>query len=136
MANAQLFDSTHQTDPIGFWHGGRFDAQKVVDFIDFSKGDIADLAHVKLSSVRYDARIPKAVQEHIEQIANICSIVAELLDKDLNKTALWLDTPNPLLGNISPKLMIRYGRYEKLLGFILEAKSNRPDDKEDSTVVH
>jgi hypothetical protein len=34
---------------------------------------------------------------------------------------LWFQTKNPLLGNISPRDMIRYGRYEKLRRFIMNA---------------
>lgn len=38
------------------------------------------------------------------------------------KTRLWLRTPNPLLGNVSPIKMIRYGRQKKLLQFIKDSK--------------
>jgi hypothetical protein len=34
---------------------------------------------------------------------------------------LWFKTKNPLLGSISPRDMIRYGRYEKLRRFVMEA---------------
>jgi hypothetical protein len=37
------------------------------------------------------------------------------------KTKLWLQTPNPMLGNASPRDMIRFGRYNKLLRFVTQA---------------
>jgi hypothetical protein len=37
------------------------------------------------------------------------------------KTKLWFQTPNPMLGNVSPRDMIRLGRYNKLLRFVAQA---------------
>jgi hypothetical protein len=128
MTHAQtILDSVHRSDPMGFWTNKGFDPKKVVDFMEFNRGDVARIANVKTNTVRYDDRIPKAVIDHIQQIANICSLVAEIFDADIVKTQLWLDTPNPAIGDISPKQMMRFGRYEKLLKFVLAAKENTPD---------
>jgi len=51
-----------------------------------------------------------------------CNLVAEFFDGDPVKTALWFRTPNPMLGDMSPRDMIRYGRYKRLQKFILEAR--------------
>jgi hypothetical protein len=48
-------------------------------------------------------------------------LVAQFFGGDAAKTALWFKTKNPLLGDISPRDMIRYGRYEKLRRFIMNA---------------
>ena len=40
---------------------------------------------------------------------------------DVAKTALWFRLPNPLLGDVSPRDMIRYGRYARLQEFVVEA---------------
>jgi hypothetical protein len=38
--------------------------------------------------------------------------------KDIDKTVLWFRLPNPALGNVAPRDMIRVGRAHKLLRFI------------------
>jgi hypothetical protein len=38
---------------------------------------------------------------------------------DSEKTKLWFNAPNPLLGNISPNEMLILGREEKLKDFII-----------------
>jgi hypothetical protein len=38
--------------------------------------------------------------------------------KDEEKTKLWMETNNPLLGEISPIQMMQLGRYQKLMQFI------------------
>lgn len=44
--------------------------------------------------------------------------------KDEQKTILWFHTSNPLLGEMSPRDMIRLGRFKKLLSFIQNAVAN------------
>ena len=34
------------------------------------------------------------------------------------KVQIWINTPNPLLGNVSPRWFLLIGREEKLLKFI------------------
>ena len=121
--SAQILDSVHKNDPMGFWSQGNLDAKKVADFINFKKPDVARIANVAPKSVRFDSRISKPVLAHMMQMANICSIVAELLNNDVEKTKLWLNTPNPAVGDISPKQLMRFGKYQKLLKFVLDAKT-------------
>jgi uncharacterized protein (DUF2384 family) len=73
--------------------------------------------------LRFDARIPPDLRDRLEQIANICTLVAEYFDSDSERTALWFRTPNPMLGDVSPRDMIRLGRYKRLLKFVLEART-------------
>jgi hypothetical protein len=118
-----LYNNIHTKDLLGFGTNGHTNYQKVADFLDLSKGDIAKISKVSEQSVRFDEkRIPALVSERLQQIANICQLVAEHF-QDINKTALWFKTPNPLLGNISPRDMIRYGRYGRLMQFVLDARS-------------
>jgi hypothetical protein len=42
---------------------------------------------------------------------------------------LWFKTPNPLLGDIAPRDMIRIGRFKKLRQFILQALSENEKRK-------
>ena len=78
------------------------------------------MAGVAPTSVRFDDKVPVEVLERMENIANVCNLVFEFFQDDV-KTKLWLQTPNPLLGNTSPKDMIRVGRYKKLLQFVTDA---------------
>jgi hypothetical protein len=49
-------------------------------------------------------------------------LVAEYFKGDLEKTALWFKIDNPMLGDVSPREMIRAGRFKKLIKFIYNAR--------------
>jgi hypothetical protein len=117
MANPDLFNTVYKRDNLHFWQGNTLNYQRVRDFTGFDVSDIASMTGVAKSSVRYDAKAPKEVREHLENIANICNLVFQFFQDDV-KTKLWLQTPNPMLGNVSPRDMLRFGRYAKLLKFI------------------
>jgi hypothetical protein len=117
----ELFSTVAKKDYLGFWADQSLKARTVVDFLDLDKRDVAKLAGVATSSVRFDQKIPKEVLERLQEIANICGLVAQFFGGDVAKTALWFKTENPLLGKISPRDMIRYGRYEKLYRFVMSA---------------
>lgn len=86
----------------------------VVDFLGLTKKDIANATNLKLSTIRYDDKIPKELVQWRLEVATICELVAEFFEADKNKTSLWFNLPNPALGGISPKEMIRIGQHEKL----------------------
>jgi hypothetical protein len=65
--------------------------------------------------------IPREVRERLEEIANICNLVAGHFGGDARKTALWFRTKNAMLGDISPRDMLRYGRYERRRRFVIGA---------------
>ncbi len=60
----------------------------------------------------------RAGQGELEQL---CEQVVGFFEGDVAKTALWFRLPNPMLGDFSPRDMIRYGRYAKLQQFVVEA---------------
>lgn len=121
ISRATLFRTVPERDYLQFWPDSKFDPQRVARFLDLSKADVAKVADVAPASVRFDVKIPKDVLDRILEIANVCSLVAQFFQGDAMKTSLWFKTKNPLLGNISPRDMIRYGRYEKLRRFVMEA---------------
>ena len=116
----QTVFATVANDNLSFWQGQQLDCKKVADFLNLDKVDVSRIAGVAKSSVRYDNAAPAAVREHMEQIANICNLAFNYFDDGV-KTKLWFQTPNPMLGNFSPRDMIRYGRYNKLRRFVVEA---------------
>lgn len=120
-SNARLFGTVADKNYLGFWANETLNARGVAEFLDLDKRDVAKVADVAPASVRYDDKIPKDVLERLQEIANICELVAQHFNGDIRKTALWFKTKNPLFGNIAPRDMIRYGRYERLQRFIMEA---------------
>ena len=119
-----LFDNIHRTDPLQFWSNTGPNYQTIANFLGFNKKDLSKIGGISEASVRLDNRVPKSLKERLDQIGNICSLVAEYFEGDPERTALWFNSPNPMLGNISPRDMIRYGRYKKLVSFIVEAKKS------------
>jgi hypothetical protein len=116
-----IFGTVPDRHYLGFWADQTLNSRAVADFLDLDKRSVAKLAGVAPASVRFDQKIPKEVFERLQEIANICELVAQFFKGDGAKTALWFKTKNPSLGDISPRDMIRYGRYEKLRRFIMNA---------------
>jgi hypothetical protein len=98
---------------------GEVDIQATKDFLGFTKEELASATDVPVSSIRYD-RVPVELKERAIEIATICELVAEFFG-NAEKTALWFKVDNPLLGNMSPRDMIRVGRFKKLHQFVVEA---------------
>ena len=116
-----IFANFPKQDYLDFFQGEKPIYNRIVKFLDFKKEDISKATEVPLSSVRYDEDIPKVLHERNKEWAILLNLVAEHFKGDATKTALWFTTPNPLLGNISPRDMIRFGRYKKLFKFIFNA---------------
>jgi hypothetical protein len=112
-----LFDTVHEKDYLKF---GDNSASNVVKFLKFSKSEVANLTGVTANSVRYDEKIPVEVKDRLEEIAVICQLVAKHFKGNADKTALWFRTTNPFLGGVSPRDMIRIGKYKKLMQFIMD----------------
>ena len=118
-----LFGTVADCDYLGFWANQVLQAREVVDFLDLDKRDVAKVAGVARASVRFDHKMPKEVFDRIQDVANLCELVAQFFDGNVAKTSLWFKTRNPLLGEASPRDMIRAGRLEKLRQFIMSALS-------------
>lgn len=126
-----LFDSVPQ-DAFQFGYGPHFDARKVSEVLRLKKEDVSHLASVSVKSVRYDDAIPEQVRERLEEIASTMNLVASTFDGDVHKAATWFLTRNPLLGDVSPRDMIRLGRYERLRRFIINAMRARETQRDTS----
>jgi len=119
-----LFE-TVAPDVFNFGLGPEFSPKKVSEALSLKKEDVSHLAAVSAKSVRYDGAIPEQVRERLEEIANTMNMVAAAFDGDVAKTIAWFRARNPLLGDVSPRDMIRLGRYERLRKFIINATSER-----------
>lgn len=119
-----LFD-TVPDDLLHFGHGDSFDAKRVPSLLGLKKEDVSRLASVSVKSVRYDDAIPEQMRERLEEIASTINMVAKAFDGDAEKTSAWFRARNPMLGDVSPRDMIRLGRYERLRKFIINAMMER-----------
>ena len=130
MSSASLFRTVPKEDCLALFPNGRTDYQKVVRLLNFSKSDVARASNIPSISVRYDGKIPKDLADRLQEWAIALNMVAQYF-RDEHKTILWFKTPNPLLGNITPRDMIRVGRSRKLQRFIQNAldENERPGNK-------
>lgn len=119
-----LFDTVPE-DILHFGHGKTFDARKAAQFLSLKKSDVGRIAAVSESSVRWDNGMPEAVRDRLEEIASIINLVAKRFDGDPEKTVAWFKARNPLLGDVSPRDMIRLGRYDRLRRFIIQAMTQQ-----------
>jgi hypothetical protein len=110
-------------DILNLWDDqGVADYKRIAELWHLSKSDISKISDVAASSVRFDVHIPQQVAERLHELANIANLVAEFFQGDAHKVGLWFELANPMLGNISPRTMIRAGRYKRLLNFVLDAR--------------
>jgi len=127
----KIFDNIYREDSLKFWADHGLDYERVRDMVGLTNDDLSRMVHVAKSSVRFDSRIPPALKERMEQIANCCLLIANHFDGNAHKASLWFKTPNPMLGNVSPRDMIRYGRFSKLRRFVVGALSeSRPGERQ------
>lgn len=116
-ATQSIFSSVARHDPFKIFKGSQPDYEKILSVLNFNAKDVARASQIPLASVRYDNKMPRQLLERTKEWANAIALVSEYFN-DFNKTMLWFGIPNPLLGGISPRDMIRIGRFKKLLKFI------------------
>ncbi|HVE44068.1 MAG TPA: hypothetical protein VNC84_02905 [Gammaproteobacteria bacterium] len=128
LSQPPLFRTSPQ-DYLHFFDESAFvDGEKVVRFLRYKKEDVAVATNVPLSSVRYDEKkMPVELRERLTEWATALNLVAGFFHDD-KKTIIWFFMPNPLLGGMSPRDMIRVGRFKKLLNFIQTALDENQQD--------
>jgi len=100
-----------------FSKGGEPDGKKIVSLLDYKKHDIATATNIPSNSIRYDNKMSAELKQHLREWAIALNLVTQFFG-DEEKTILWFNMPNTLLGDISPKDMIRIGRFKRLFKFI------------------
>lgn len=120
-----LFDSIPDQDYLKFKEGKQLQYNRIASFLDLKQEDVSHATGVPKNTIRYDARMPQQLKERMNEWATLLNLVAGYFNGDREKTILWFSTPNPLLGYISPRDMIKVGRYKKLLKFIYNALSEQ-----------
>jgi hypothetical protein len=116
-----LFRTIPQQDYLHLFNKkGEPDVKKVIGCLDYEKKDISIATNIPTTSIRYDEKMPAELKQRAMEWATALNLVAGYF-RDQEKTLLWFRTPNPLLGDITPRDMIRIGRFPKLLRFIQTA---------------
>jgi len=131
MSQADLFRTVPNSDPLSFWSNHGCDYKGVSEFLDLGRNELSKLAGVSKQSVRFDEKIPNDLRDRLDQIANTITLVAEYFEGDVRKTSIWFNTPNPALGEISPRDMIRFGKYVRLNKFVQQARQANLGSGED-----
>ena len=119
MSQATQIFNTIPPSYLGLLEGNT--PKKVAQFLHLDTNDVSKAMGVSKKSVRYDKKIPKELEQRLQEIAIICELVAGYFEGDAKKTALWFGVKNPALGGITPRDMIRFGRYKKLETFVRNA---------------
>jgi len=120
--SSSLFRTVPDKDYFHLLNKGLPNGEKLVDLLRYKKKDVSEAANIPLSSVRYDQKkMPEELRERFIEWATAINLVAGFFKGDQEKTILWFFMQNPLLGGISPRDMIRVGRFKKLLNFIQTA---------------
>lgn len=127
MGGVALFNTVPDKDYLELFPAGQTDYRKVVRLLEFNKRDVARASNIRMQSVRYDQKMPKELEDRVREWAVALDMVAQYF-KDNQKALLWFKTPNPLLGDIAPREMMRVGRFRKLHRFIMNAldENERP----------
>ena len=114
-------------DRFKLFHGSNIRGEKIVRLLKYKKREVSQASGISLNSIRYDQKMPQELAERLIEWATAINLVAGFF-KNQDKTILWFDTPNPLLGEQTPRDMIRIGRSKKLIKFIRNALSeNKPE---------
>jgi len=115
-----LFDSIPKTDYFHLFPDGNPDFKKVIKLLEYQKKDVSVATGIPEQSIRFEKKMPSTLKERLIEWAIAINLVG-IYFQDEHKTILWFRVSNPLLGNISPRDMIRIGRFNKLLKFIQTA---------------
>lgn len=135
---------TSPTDYFKLFDENAFvDGEKVVKLLKYKKEDVSVATNLPLSSIRYEEKkMPAELRDRLTQWATALNLVAGFFH-DQKKTIVWFFMPNPLLGGMSPRDMIRVGRFKKLLNFIQTALDenqreniNEKKPKQDNSYEH
>jgi hypothetical protein len=124
-ANPDIFKVNLKTDDLRlFKKAGKPNYDKVKYILGYTKQDISIASGVPFGSIRFDGKVPAELTERVTEWAKAIALVHSFF-KDETKTMLWFKVPNPMLGDVAPRDMIKVGRLKKLLKFIQIAQEER-----------
>ncbi|MFC4526247.1 hypothetical protein ISN76_19520 [Dyella halodurans] len=125
MPAASPLSNVAKRDYLGFGLDDQFQPHRVSQWLGLEKDDVARIANIPLDLVRHDDNMPTKARNRLEEIAIACNFIAEIFDGDLVRTWAWFQAANPMLGDVSPRDMVRLGRFDRLRKFIVSALDER-----------
>lgn len=126
IMTTKLFKSVPE-DLLNLYENKEVQCDRIQALLNFKKKDVSKAVGMRGSPVRLDGRMPALIRERIQEWATLLNLVGEHFDGDTFKTTQWFTTLNPELGDISPRDMIKLGRYKKLYKFVINAlEENSP----------
>jgi uncharacterized protein (DUF2384 family) len=130
MSYDTLYSTVARKDYLGLMDQGEPRYDRVVKLLGFGNREVAQATGLSPSSIRFDVKVPQEVVERIKEWSVVLNLVAQFFEGDQEKTSLWFTMPNPMLGNVAPRDMLRVGRFRRLYQFILEAQTDNspPED--------
>src|SRR5258708_2060936 len=93
----ELFSNIPSDEFHLFNNGGAPKAERIVGLLKYRKQDVAKATNVPLGSVRYDNKMPEELRQRVTEWAIALNLVASFF-KDQQRTLLWFQASNPLLG--------------------------------------
>lgn len=120
MPTPKIFDTIPE-DHLSFFENKKPQFNRIAHFLKFDNEDISKATGFSINSVRWDNKMPPELKERIQEWAILFNLVAGHFKGDEHKTYLWFITLNPLIGNVAPRDMIRFGRFKKLYKFVVNA---------------
>jgi hypothetical protein len=119
--NSTRFTSLQQSEDLAmFKKTGELNYDKIKDILGFTKRDISIATGIPLGLISLDENAPTELTRCFFEWIKAIELVHSFFN-DQTKTKLWFNASNPMLGDVSPKEMIKFGRYKKLLQFIQTA---------------
>ena len=127
-----IFNTVPESVKMNVFEGSMPRYDKITEILDLDKTQMSKAVGMAKNNMRFDERMPKELKERLTEIASIIELVGNFFNGDLDKTIMWFRLPNPVFGGISPRNMIRYGRYKKLLTFVTKSLDSRMPSGEES----
>lgn len=116
-----LFSNVARKDYLELFDQGEPRVERVAHLLDFGEKEIAQAAGLPIKKVHLDEKPPAEISERLKEWAVALNLVAQFFDGDAEKTSLWFTVPNPLLGGVTPRDMLRLGRFRRLHQFVIDA---------------
>lgn len=124
--NTRLLLTVPPTNHLGFFEVDTADAAAVLLFLPFMKEEISRALDVPMAKVKYGRSMPPLMRRWVHELGFIYEMVADFFKGDTLKTKRWLKAKNPMLGGLSARDMICFGRHKKLMQFVMNAaEANR-----------